>query len=588
MAIETILPATGAVVALVAVVVGMLGIYDGGTTVLARIRSARTEPQRPREITRGGYVEVVAPIDDMNTEPIAAPFSGADCAAYEYRLRQHDGTTWQVAEGGNSTDFVVEDDTGASVEVHPAGASPTAEWETVATPGAGEELPEESRAALREHPDIDTDARPEFFAEKIDSDREYQERRLEVGEEVYAYGKATSDGVYSARVDADQSSQFAIGTEPAGSFGGSYLSAFARCLFGILFVVGGLYGGAIALSALGVDVPVLGGGLPFLALTAATVGTGVSSVATVGGVGTASLPGVGPGWLSLPLASPTIGFPTGLFDPVVLSLTTEQLVVMVVLGVLVALPGVYTAWRGLSGLLTAARILINQPVDPGAAAMLDGIVELEGTVRPTDEGAVESPYGGDDAVISEFRVREEEKERVRTRDSDGNRKTETRRTWNTTASGSFERNFLVESDGSTIEVDPSGAETTLGGYDTIEQRGGSSQLPQATRLRLSAGDRRGISDPSSFLSQHTSDKQRFQERNLAVGDSIHLYGGAVVDASAPQPTVVEGSDEYSIAAGTELRTVLRRSGGSVLWVLLSLPFLAIGGFMLYTALLILL
>lgn len=567
MLIGTVLPIVGLLVALGIAALGAWGLHAGATTIRARIRSGRTEPRPVHRITPGGYVEAVGAVDDLNTDPITAPFSGIGCAAYEYRLLQQDGSTWRVAEGSDATEFVIESETGASAEVSPDGHSPNTEWETVATPEADASLPDQSREALRTHPAIDTDERPEYFAEGIDSARKYQERRLELDdEEVYAYGKATSGNVHDAIIDADRSSEFAIGTEPAGSFGGSYVRASVAGLIGVGLIAGGIYGGLTALELLGIALPAR------LPLAAAVQGGAVTTRSGVGFVG----PAIAEGWVLRAVAS------------LLPAATIGGVTVAVIFGGVLGAIGLVLAWRGVSGLWTAAEIFINQPVDPGEAAMLDGVVELEGTVRSVEDGAVESPYDGNEALLCEFRVRQQETERRRVTDSDGHTKTRRRTVWRTKATGAFERNFLVESGGERIEVDPSGAETTLGAYETIHQRPGGETLPEPTRLRLSDGGKRDIGDPASFLSQNASKKRRFQERTLEVGDSVHLYGGTVADESAARPLVVEGDEEYSIAAGTELRTVLRRSLKSLLALLVSLGFLGAGGYLLSDVLVVVL
>lgn len=589
-------------IAAVALGAGAYILLLGGRTVRIRIRSGRTEPEPVDTVTPNGYVEVVGEIDELNTDPVVAPFSGTECAAYEYRLRQQDGTTWQVAEGADATEFIVGGGVGNGIEVRPESTPLNAEWTTVARPDAGESLPESSRAALESHPEIDTAERPEYFASEASSLRAYEERRLDTGEEVYVHGNASTEGVYDGRIDGAQSSEFAMGTEPAGSFGGSLGQAVLQLLLGVGAVLAGAVGLWFALERLGVALPAvhiapgidaaLAAVVSSLAWTAAVAGgttggagsagitvagldgaaTAVAGVIAVGGTGGAAIVGG--------------GTPPVLLDGVhqlpVLSISTDMLL-MGGIGLLVAILGLYFGWKGLSELWIAVRIFVNQPVDPGEAALLDGVVELEGTVQSADDGTVESPYAGDDAALADVRVRRREKERVRTRDSDGNRKTKTRHTWNTKATGSYREPFRVESDGTTIEVDPAGADVTLGEYETIHEQSDDSMLPESVRLRLSAGKHRGINDPSSFLSQTTTNRQRFQERTLAVGDAVHVYGGDVVDESTPEPTVINGSDEYSISAGTELRTVLRRVIGALPSLVLSAALLAVAGIVLSAA-----
>lgn len=544
---STAVVAGAAVVAAGALALGLLATRAATLTLRARIRSARTEPVPTSEVTPGGYVEAVGRIDETVSETIQAPLSGKDCVAYGYRIRQSESNEWQVAEGGGATEFVLSSRSGGSVAVDPGDTSPDTEWELVAETAEGESLPEQHQKAIESHPHLDTDARPEFLADGAAGPRQYYERRIESGEQLHVYGKAGEGGVHRAGIEAADSAQFVLSREAVGSVGGSLFYAVPKLVVGIALLALGAVAGLFALD---LTVGVSGIDLASAIATTVTVGGGLTALQTAGFLGQQFGVSLGVG-------------------------------LSAVVGLALLAFGLYLVYRGGDDVWTAARIYLNQPIDPGQVLALDGLVEIEGTAHPP-EGAepIEAVFSGTPCLLCRYRVREQKRKRYR--DSDGNRRTKT--VWRTIASGAVRNQFAARSHGDRVTVDPTGADLTLGDYETVYTKRGGGKLPQSTRLRLSWGDRFGISAPGYLVSQNASQKRRYQERRLEPGDSLHLYGGTADRQSDGDPLVEKGDEEYFVAVGSELRTVLRRGARGFLVAVFGVVFGAPGAFLLGTAL----
>jgi hypothetical protein len=542
-----------AVVAVASLAVAVVGLRlaVGALPALCDLfRSATTDPRPAGEVSPGGYVEATGLVDAVATDEITAPFSGGDCVAYAYRIRQTNaGRTWRVAEGSAATEFVLEaEDGGGSVAVAPGDTAPTDEWETVATTDDGETLPPEVRAAIRDHSDLDPGAHPGYLAEAANGAREYQERRLDPGERLYAYGNCVDIGPHRGRIDAARSSGFALGAEPAGRIGGSLPRAVLSLAAGVVALAAGLVGLSVGTRRLSPAFP------------RGTADFGLPAVV-----------GVGPVWI--PPASVGIsGFPAAVEDVGAVAPVTAGA------GVLLVLAGGYVLWKGLPTVRSAIRIYVNQPVNPGEVASLDGMVELEGTARLPDDAATAALYSGVHASLCGYRVREQHvQHRRRSGAGHGSgTRTERRRVWRTVESGTVREPLSVEGPNGEVRVDPTGADLTLGDHETVVSRNDGT-LPQAARLRISRGSRFGIANPTALLAQTSSGKRRFQERRLGDGDAVHVYGGEVTEDLDGDPLIVDSPEaEYAISAGTELRTVLRRAGTGVGLTLLGLALAGSG------------
>jgi len=187
-----------AVVALAFLGVGGYLAYSGGRELWAIYHVLRNDPVPVRELQgREGPVEIegtAASDDDAGT--VTAPFTGAECLAYEYEVEElrssGKNSSWRtLEEGSGGATFVVEDDTGR-VRVDPEGADIRLEDHTTKV-SPGEELPEELAAYVESTDEVEKqDGTVDLLVTElhVGNEQRFTERRLDPGEGVYVYGEA--------------------------------------------------------------------------------------------------------------------------------------------------------------------------------------------------------------------------------------------------------------------------------------------------------------------------------------------------------------------------------------------------------------
>jgi len=153
---------------------------------------------------------------------VESPFSGADCLLCEWEVQQAEasgegGTHWKtIDEGLRGGPFRLVDET-ASCRIEPAGSVRHLEEHRVTVP-AGTELPDRLRSFVESNPNVDSQQGTATFAGiNLGEEQRFLERRLDPGEDCYAYGYAHYDptagsraGEVNVRVDGDGIRRFLI------------------------------------------------------------------------------------------------------------------------------------------------------------------------------------------------------------------------------------------------------------------------------------------------------------------------------------------------------------------------------------------
>jgi len=243
------------------------GLLIGGILLLtegARFRAVyhilRKAPGPVRELggSRGpSQVEGRAVAGAEGT--VTAPLTGSECLLYNYDVERLDTVSggWTTLTAGmGGVDFAVEDDTGR-VAVDPTGAEFHFEdhRETVSP---GDDMPERLAAFVAASSDVDPDTLTldlRVTEVTFGNRHRFTERRLDVDEQVYVYGQATtgqaaewgSDLVDSRVADSDALPAFVISdTDHRGTAWRIARPALWKVLIGlntlgIVIVIGGLF-----------------------------------------------------------------------------------------------------------------------------------------------------------------------------------------------------------------------------------------------------------------------------------------------------------------------------------------------------------
>jgi hypothetical protein len=224
----------------------------------------------------------------------------------------------------------------------------------------------------------------------------------------------------------------------------------------------------------------------------------------------------------------------------------EQAVGGVVLLVLVVV-GAYFLYRGFGNLQTGWTIWQNDPVDAGAVAGEDGVVEVQGEVEQLEAELLTTKYSETPVVAYEYR--REEKQR---RPGDDR---EDEKEWRTVERGTESQPFYVTDETGSVAIDPDGATVSL---DAAQLSGGVS------------ADIGGI---------EASTSKEFEGR-LGPGDQVHVYGqkrDAQGDGLGGERFYIgDGADTFTVSDSTEFRTSLRFLGKGLLFVLLGLGAFGVG------------
>ena len=185
---------------------------------------------------------------------------------------------------------------------------------------------------------------------------------------------------------------------------------------------------------------------------------------------------------------------------------------LLLVGGLFAAVGAFVLFWGVIQLRTVYHILRDDPLDVRALAAHSGPAEIEGTVRPDDDQAVRAPFTDTECLAYEYEVKELQ--------SSGQHSH-----WKTLDEGNESVPFLVEDDTGLVRVDHDQAELHLDDH-TIRVKGGEEPPDRISRY---------ITETESVDSQQKTvdlivtefgygNDQRFVERRLDVGDSVHVYG----------------------------------------------------------------
>ena len=195
-------------------VIGLAGI----STFRGYFRMAGTDPTDVAAVEPGtDEVELSGSARPVR-DPFTAPLSGKGTLAYNYKVRRR-GQGWSdIVSEGDAVPFLLDDGTGEIV-VDPRGARWTFEKETWEVDD-GEEPPGTIREFL-ERNDSDRLAASEVV---YDGDRQFWERRLELGEDVYVYGPVRAgpaedapEGTVDPYVGAEEFDERAVGTTNVGA-----------------------------------------------------------------------------------------------------------------------------------------------------------------------------------------------------------------------------------------------------------------------------------------------------------------------------------------------------------------------------------
>jgi hypothetical protein len=129
---------------------------------------------------------------------VTAPLTGSECLAYSYDVEQFgmagDEGVWKTLDTGmGGVDFGIEDDTGR-IAVDPVGAEFHFDdhRETVSP---GDEMPDHLATFVAGSPDVEPSGRTLDLRVRevtLGQRQRFTERRLDVGEQVYVYGEATT------------------------------------------------------------------------------------------------------------------------------------------------------------------------------------------------------------------------------------------------------------------------------------------------------------------------------------------------------------------------------------------------------------
>jgi len=181
---------------------GAIGTYSlvrGGQRFLKVYHVLRNDPRPIRDVDGyRGPVEIEGRAVAGDPGTVTAPFTAAECLAYTYEVEElrSSGKTqsWKTLDAGTGgVNFVVEDGTGR-VEVDPTGADVHFEDHSV-TVSPGTELPDRLREFVERTPNVDPQDRTvdlRVTQLSLGNRQRFTERRLDVGEQVYVYGQATS------------------------------------------------------------------------------------------------------------------------------------------------------------------------------------------------------------------------------------------------------------------------------------------------------------------------------------------------------------------------------------------------------------
>jgi hypothetical protein len=226
-------------------------------------------------------------------------------------------------------------------------------------------------------------------------------------------------------------------------------------------------------------------------------------------------------------------------------------------GALLVLVGLGAAVKTKREFGPALAILRNDPLDVQDLVYHDGPAEVEGTARG-DEKGVESLFTGTVCLAYEYEVQEY-------------RSSGKSSYWKTLDEGGNSVPFLVEDDTGRVQVDATEAELHLT-PETLELSPGDEPPERIARYMRDTED---VEYQDSTLDLgitelNLGNRQKFIERRLDIGESVHVYG-TVGNASGEQTPLV-------ISDGSERDTAWRIVKSHLWWPLFAGVCLLIGGY----------
>lgn len=278
------------------------------------------------------------------------------------------------------------------------------------------------------------------------------------------------------------------------------------------------------------------------------------------------------------------------------SITPVALTGLSVVGLAVLGAGLYVATTGLGRMRTARRLRDAGPIPLSDVPGASGLVEFDGTARPSDGDLLEAPLSGEPclAYTVESRSREGDDDAA-----------PGAREWRVDGGAAASVPFLVEDGPDRVGVDPAnavlsldwtGAETAWLDGDALSaerrERLATTGLPGVGRdgAERTNGtgtgriDRSGAETGDSSRSGTAADRtdgaptssrdelrdRQYRERRLEPGTEVRVFGGSVAESSdrdLDAPVTVAGDDWFEISTGDAIGggTVLndRRRSGSL-------------------------
>jgi hypothetical protein len=188
----------------------------------------------------------------------------------------------------------------------------------------------------------------------------------------------------------------------------------------------------------------------------------------------------------------------------------ETMLVVSILGLVIGAAASYQGWRTLE---PARDILRNDPVAVRDLLYEEGPVEVSGTARvDEDAGTAFAPFSGTECLAYEYEAQEYR---------GGGQHAH----WQTVDEGLRAVPFLVEDDSGTVSVDPRDADLHLD-EETMTIDPGERPPEQIERYIRNTEDLELQNDTIDLVvtELNTGNRQRFVERRLDVGESVHIYG----------------------------------------------------------------
>ncbi|NGM70209.1 hypothetical protein G6M89_14520 [Natronolimnobius sp. AArcel1] len=200
----------------------------------------------------------------------------------------------------------------------------------------------------------------------------------------------------------------------------------------------------------------------------------------------------------------------------------------------------------------------QEPVAINQAVAADGLVEIEGTVRPHDSSE-ESPLFGQECVAYDYKI---EKRRRSSNKNSGS-------SWRTIDSGEGRRPFVIEDESGTAYVDPDGASLSLEKERTRKTNAAGDPVPDDSTWNFNMS----LNIPG--MGGVGLNNKRYTEKRLDVGGHCYAVGTAHRPQAGVDAEVTidgEGASTFLLSDATESETrrrLLLRGAGYTLGGLLA-------------------